>query len=132
MIDNVNCFTAGMVFGILTFLCIICLLSLYLAAILLIGARRRKILKCSLWWRMKSLLLVISLLFMIVASVTSPGRLWILIFGTLGLLYQLYCLWIVRNFIFEIRMGKYHRRASSIYSTCEEDIPEEGEELQKL
>jgi hypothetical protein len=81
---------------------------------------------------MKSLLLVVSLLFMIVVSVTSPGRVWILLFGSAGLLYQLYCLWIVRNFIYEIRMGKYHRRASSIYSNCEEDIPEEGEEMQKL
>ena len=83
---------------------------------------------------MKTLLLVVSLLFMLVAAVTSPGRLWILIFGSTALIYQLYCLWVVKGFIDEIRMGKYHHRANSIYSNCEEDIHFEdlGEEMQKL
>jgi len=94
------------VLGFFTFMVVICLMELALATFLIKGARHRKVKKCEMWWKIKCIVLIIAVLFIIGAVATAESRLSIGVSGILGLSYQIYTIWVVRRFIAEVRFGK--------------------------
>jgi len=91
---------------------VICILEIIVAALLFKGARARNSLKCTIWFRVHLVLFFLGTMFTVVAIITATEKISISIAGGVGMIYQMYTLWIVKAFVNELDYGRHGRSRS--------------------
>jgi len=94
--------SSSAVYSVLGFVTLTCMVELFLAVILLKGAKRWDSAYCNVWWRTKLVIFVASTAVVIFAFIISDDRLEFAVGGIFGILYQTYALWVVKAFIIEL------------------------------